>query len=299
MNRAGVEDPRLSWKAVGLLAYIISKPDGWVVHEKDLINRHTDGRDAVRSGLKELRECGYMEKVAVRDETGKIIRWEAHIYECPKATELSEKWNEGDDIIDENHNTGFPPSGEPTFWETRPYSNNDSLEKKEKKKEGPPPAKIPLETSGGLFAGETKPQTPGSSHPRARALAGALYDGLAAKRKIMRPPNLNLWERCFSKFLKETGTPPDEVQALVNWYVQHAGEPYIVRAYSAESFCERYVDLVDNHSNWKSDQQKKRERGELPESSEELLANSVPLPKFLPAKRKLTDSEYRALIENC
>ena len=54
LNRAAVNDDRLSFKAVGILTYLLSKPDNWVVREDDLAARHTEGTHAVRSGLKEL-----------------------------------------------------------------------------------------------------------------------------------------------------------------------------------------------------------------------------------------------------
>ncbi len=48
------EDDRLSWKATAILAYLLAKPDGWEIRVADLIKRKQDGRDSVRSGLREL-----------------------------------------------------------------------------------------------------------------------------------------------------------------------------------------------------------------------------------------------------
>ncbi len=57
---AVMDDDRLSWKAKGILAYLLGKPDGWIVRVQDLVNRGNDGKSAVRAALDELREAGYV-----------------------------------------------------------------------------------------------------------------------------------------------------------------------------------------------------------------------------------------------
>lgn len=52
--------PDLSWKAVGLLTYMLTRPPGWHFYRGDMVKRHSDGRDAVKSGLRELRDAGYV-----------------------------------------------------------------------------------------------------------------------------------------------------------------------------------------------------------------------------------------------
>jgi hypothetical protein len=53
-------DQRLSFKAKGILGYLLSKPDGWKVINKDLQNHAKDGRESIDSGLKELKDMGYL-----------------------------------------------------------------------------------------------------------------------------------------------------------------------------------------------------------------------------------------------
>ena len=55
----------LSWRACGLLAYLLTRPVGWQVWRADLVNRHTEGRDAVINAVKELREAGYVRHQSV------------------------------------------------------------------------------------------------------------------------------------------------------------------------------------------------------------------------------------------
>lgn len=84
MDKSFLEDVRLSYKAKGILAYLLSKPDNWKVIVGNLINYSTDGKASVYAGLKELKECGYYEKKPIRNEQGtRITRWESTVYEIP------------------------------------------------------------------------------------------------------------------------------------------------------------------------------------------------------------------------
>lgn len=84
MDKSFLEDTRLSYKAKGILAYLLSKPDNWKVIVGNLVNYSTDGKASVYAGLKELKECGYYEKTPVRNDKGtRIIRWESTVYEIP------------------------------------------------------------------------------------------------------------------------------------------------------------------------------------------------------------------------
>ena len=40
-------ESRLSYKAIGILMYVLSKPDNWEANEDDLVKRHDDGRASV------------------------------------------------------------------------------------------------------------------------------------------------------------------------------------------------------------------------------------------------------------
>lgn len=91
MDKTFLEDTRLSFKAKGILAYLLSKPDNWKVIVGNLVNYAADGKASVYAGLKELKECGYYQKVPVRDEKGRrIIRWESTIYENPELPKILE-----------------------------------------------------------------------------------------------------------------------------------------------------------------------------------------------------------------
>jgi len=55
-------DENLSWKAKGLLIYMLSRPAGWKYKSIEIAKNSTDGRDSVRNGLKELVENKYISR---------------------------------------------------------------------------------------------------------------------------------------------------------------------------------------------------------------------------------------------
>ena len=72
---SAVNDSTLSYRALGVLVYLLDKPDGWVVSAERLAKNPTrggrEGRDAVRSALRELALAGYyrLERRQRRDGT--------------------------------------------------------------------------------------------------------------------------------------------------------------------------------------------------------------------------------------
>jgi hypothetical protein len=82
IDRRPIENPALSWKAKGILAYLLSRPDDWVIRFKDLVNRSTDGGHMVRAAMKELKAAGHI-KVTTEREGGRITRWVYQVYEIP------------------------------------------------------------------------------------------------------------------------------------------------------------------------------------------------------------------------
>jgi len=55
------EDNRISFKAKGVLAYLISKPNGWMIQVEDLYNKSVEGYSSIRGAIDELLLTGYME----------------------------------------------------------------------------------------------------------------------------------------------------------------------------------------------------------------------------------------------
>lgn len=84
IRNALFEDPALSWKAKGLLGYVLSRPDDWQIHVRDLMLRSTDGRDSVYAALRELKVRGYVQETVQRHARGFIMAREYVVFEEPQ-----------------------------------------------------------------------------------------------------------------------------------------------------------------------------------------------------------------------
>jgi hypothetical protein len=116
IDKRALEDNRLSWRAKGILAYLLSKPSGWKVNVKDIWNNGAEGRNAVQDCLVELQKIGYAKLITITGDQGKLMGSQWVITEEPEGgfSELAEK----------------PKTGKPINRESgsRAHSNNeDSL----------------------------------------------------------------------------------------------------------------------------------------------------------------------------
>lgn len=106
---------RLSFKARGLMAYMLSLPDDWKFYVKELV-KHSDrdGRDAVLSGLKELEKVGYLQRTTHRNK-GKFDSVDYLLVDVPVSTPQTE-----------NPDTGKPDTDNPT--PDKPDTENPQLQ---------------------------------------------------------------------------------------------------------------------------------------------------------------------------
>tara|TARA_Y100000004_G_scaffold145069_1_gene165438 strand:- start:415 stop:1056 length:642 start_codon:yes stop_codon:yes gene_type:complete len=77
-----LRDERLSLKSKGLLAYVLSLPNDWVLYVSELANHHKDGTSAIYSAFKELTELGYVRRKRERID-GKLGGIDYIISETP------------------------------------------------------------------------------------------------------------------------------------------------------------------------------------------------------------------------
>ncbi len=81
IDNQGAQDNSLSWKARGILWYLLTKPDDWIVRMTDLISQsQKEGREAVRAGFRELEEAGYALRSKMRGNQGRF-EWVTEIFE--------------------------------------------------------------------------------------------------------------------------------------------------------------------------------------------------------------------------
>jgi hypothetical protein len=84
ISNAALEDVRLSLKAKGLLAYLLTKPDGWKVIVIHLVKQSNDGRYAIEKALDELETFGYIVRTPQkRSDSGKFDGIDTEVHERP------------------------------------------------------------------------------------------------------------------------------------------------------------------------------------------------------------------------
>ena len=118
ISNDALEDGRLSLAAVGLLAYVLSKPDNWQLRTADILKRGGIGRAAYTRIMSELEAAGYAKLARDHGPRGKLSGscWE--VSELPAATDcrenrLSENPTAGKPDCRENRLSGKPIVGKP------------------------------------------------------------------------------------------------------------------------------------------------------------------------------------------
>lgn len=149
VSKTLAEDERLSWKAKGIMLYLLGKPNDWQFYVTEIQNHATDGRDGTASGVQELEEYGYITRRTVRDDGGKFVGMEWHVDENPpkyanafkksktvetgngKAGTGESRTTNNDNT--NNDNTNIKDAGEPAiedYFENRPkVSKGKELQK--------------------------------------------------------------------------------------------------------------------------------------------------------------------------
>ena len=75
INTTAFVDTRLSIKAKGVMAYLLSKPDGWRGQVFDIVNNSTSGKKTVQAALKELTIYGYVKLIKTRKPDGALTSY--------------------------------------------------------------------------------------------------------------------------------------------------------------------------------------------------------------------------------
>ena len=110
VSNSVINDTRLSWKAKGILIYLLSKPENWVAKIEDIYNHASDGYTSLRSGIEDLIICGYMELKNTYDEdkekfTGRYYEFnEVPLFEKGFRSLENKNKNFRDDEVLLNHN---------------------------------------------------------------------------------------------------------------------------------------------------------------------------------------------------
>ncbi len=77
-----INDDRLSFKATGVLVYILSKPDHWQTSTAHLATVKKEGLDAIRTAMTELERAGYVKRRRYQDTLGRW-KYDIDVYDNP------------------------------------------------------------------------------------------------------------------------------------------------------------------------------------------------------------------------
>lgn len=108
---------------LGVYVYLASKPEDWDISETNLQNRFNKGRDYIRARLVDLKNIGLLKTRSIKDDKGRIIRWETVLYNEVQDTDFQET---GAVHITEN-----PHSGKPRHLENPPTTKERYIKKKD------------------------------------------------------------------------------------------------------------------------------------------------------------------------
>jgi len=134
MSNHHLTDRDLSFKAKGLMSYMLSRPDDWDFTIAGLSRLNKDGRDAIGRIIQELESHGYLERVRRRQSKGTFGTMEYILHEQPMpgnpALDKPALENPGQDnpVLDN-------PAQEKPVQGNRPQLNTDRQNTERKKNE--------------------------------------------------------------------------------------------------------------------------------------------------------------------
>jgi len=285
MDKTIFENPDISWKAKGLMGYLLSRPDDWQVIIGDLVNRSTDGKTAVRSALKELEQHGYLFRRTKRDEaTGQWAGVDLIVTEHPLPENLrtskEKPWQDGPPYAGLPHTENPPPvnphTGNQTVLSTESLPSTDSTKKEPPTADSPPnPAQAFKERHAndvlGLmaeshhkrqevehpdFTDASKDQDPWADKPLRAfcVLVGEDYDTLKPSKREHWTKQLKKWADTWGAEAAGVPSPmPDETarciqgitQSELNWMTFTS--PF---QSSFQDIMDRMYSRLRNHQPW-------------------------------------------------
>lgn len=204
VSNVALQSKELSWKAKGLLVYLLTLPKDWDVRLSDLENRSTDGRDSTRGAIEELMKARYISRVECV-EKGKFMGFDYTVSEEPNqpASEKPQRFIRN----------GLSATENPTVISTHPQSTQQ--EKKD-----------PQTPKGGTFdLFQAEPKTTRQHFPHDQPpylLARRLYDEhLKHDPKYLAGKDLEQtlqrWADDIEKLIRIDQRLPGDIRAVIEF----------------------------------------------------------------------------------
>lgn len=144
VDREAINDERLSFRARGILFWLLDKPDDWRCNSDDIAAACIEGRDAVRTALRELQALDYIVRRREQDrETGQW-RTVTDVYETPQQA--------ADDGIPGvgNPDVGNPDVGSPDVGAPGPIPKTETEDCERREDPPTPPKGAALDVQGSV-----------------------------------------------------------------------------------------------------------------------------------------------------
>lgn len=128
-----LRDPRISAKAKGLLAYIASHAEGYVLTIEQMRREMHDAETSIRSGLEALEQAGYLKRERQRDEGGRLGHYTWKLEVSPAQDQTTK------------------PSLDNPGWKTSPPKKTSSKKTTEEDQEDPSAADASAPNAGDIL----------------------------------------------------------------------------------------------------------------------------------------------------
>jgi hypothetical protein len=125
-----IEDRRLSWEALGLLVYLLSRPDDWTVNVRHLARLGRGAsRDKIYRILRELSAAGYAHERVIRQDDGRYASREWLITDEPSGIPDTAQPEQAkpDEAVPDRGNATLPNTDSDLSINKKLSSSNDDL----------------------------------------------------------------------------------------------------------------------------------------------------------------------------
>lgn len=114
IDNAMINDGRLSLECIGLLTYLLSKPEDWTISMQQVQSHFKIGREKLQRIVKDLEQTGYLIRMKPQNEQGQFIGTSWYVTDEP---------TNGFSAAADHRLTGFPTVGKPVSQYTNKEYN--------------------------------------------------------------------------------------------------------------------------------------------------------------------------------